>query len=161
MDQILKYARASADKAQLAITDQANKYRRDVDYEPGNIVFLSSKNIRTSRPSKKLDDKILGPFLIKEKVGRAFRLNLLAIIKIYDVFHPVLLRRAVIDPLPGQEYTSPPPIIIENEEEQELDNILNLRFYRRGKRLQYQMKWKGYDKDVTWYNTNGDEFKNC
>jgi hypothetical protein len=160
MNGVLTYARANAEKAQRRMTEQANKHRKDVDYKPGDMVFLSSKNIRSSRPSKKLDDKNLGPFSTKEKVGHAFRLNLPSTMKIHDAFHPVLLRKAATDPLPGQEHTEPPPIIIEDEE-WEVDDILNSRLYGRWKRLQYQVKWKGYDKDITWYNANGNEFRNC
>ena len=78
---------------------------------------------------------MLGPFSVKEKIGRAFRLNLPTIMKIHDVFHPVLLRKAATDPLPGQEHTEPPPMVIEDEEEWEVDDILNSRFYGRWKRL--------------------------
>ena len=83
------------------MTEQANKHRKDVDYKPGDMVFLSLKNIRSSRPLKKLDDKNLGLFAIKEKIGYAFRLNLLLTMKIHDAFHPVLLRKTVTNPLPG------------------------------------------------------------
>ena len=36
------------------------------------MMFLSSKNIKTQRPSKKLNDKILESFKIIKKVERAF-----------------------------------------------------------------------------------------
>ena len=42
-----------------------------------DTVWLDSQNIRTTRPSKKLDHHFLGPFLIMEKVlSHAFQLGL-------------------------------------------------------------------------------------
>jgi hypothetical protein len=37
--------------------------------EPGDKVWLSSKNIKTERPTKKLDHRRLGPFTILEPIG--------------------------------------------------------------------------------------------
>jgi hypothetical protein len=79
----------------------ADKKRKEVVYNPGDLVFLFSRNIKMARPSKKLDDKILGPFKILEAVGTSYRLQLPTTMRIHDVFHPSLLRRAAEDPLPG------------------------------------------------------------
>jgi hypothetical protein len=51
-----------------------NKKRKEVVYNPGDLVFLSSRNIKTVRPLKKLDDKMLGPFKILEAVRTSYRL---------------------------------------------------------------------------------------
>ena len=77
-------------------------------------MFLSSKNIKTQRPSKKLNDKMLKPFKIVKKVGRAFQLELLRTMLIHDLFHPSLLQRAAMDPLPGQKQTLSPSIIVKD-----------------------------------------------
>ena len=55
------------------------------------MMFLSSKNIKTQRPSKKLNDKMLEPFKIVKKVERVFQLELLRTMLIHDVFHSSLL----------------------------------------------------------------------
>jgi hypothetical protein len=79
----------------------ANKKRKEVVYNPGDLVFLSSRNIKTVRPLKKLDDKMLGPFKILKTVGTSYRLQLPTTMRIHDVFHPSLLRKAAEDSLPG------------------------------------------------------------
>ena len=71
----------------------ANK-RKEVTYNLEDMVFLSNRNIKTTRPSKKLDDKILGPFKVLKAVGASYRLQLPTTMRIHDVFHPSLLRKA-------------------------------------------------------------------
>ena len=124
MDEVLVFAKKHILEAQEVISKQANKYRKDVDYEIGEMVFLNSRNIKTQKPSKKLDDKMLGPFKIIAKVGRAFWLELPRTMLIYNVFHPSLLQKAATDPLPGQKQTPSPPIVVNDQEEWEVDEIL-------------------------------------
>jgi len=70
-------------------------------YKVGDIVFLNSRNITTLRPSKKLDDKMLGPFKILTVIGIVYRLELPSIIKILNIFAPDLLRLDPVDLLEG------------------------------------------------------------
>ena len=65
------------------------------------------------------------------------------------MFHPSLLRRAAKDPLLGQHNDSLPPVIVNDEEEWEVDNILNAK--KHGRRVLFRVKWKGYDEDKQWY----------
>jgi transposase InsO family protein len=47
------------------------------NFQPGDLVWLLRRNLKTTRPSEKLDHRRLGPFRIIEAVGeRAFRLEL-------------------------------------------------------------------------------------
>jgi hypothetical protein len=78
-----------------------NKKRKEVVYNPGDMVFLSSRNIKMARPLKKLDDKILRPFKILKAIKTSYRLQLPITMRIYDVFYPSLLRKAAEDPLLG------------------------------------------------------------
>ena len=48
-----------------------------------------------------------------------------------------------------------PPVIINNEEEWEVEDILDARSHR-GK-LQYRVKWVAWDEDREWYNAIGFE----
>ena len=44
----------------------------------------------------------------------------------------------------GPNYEWPPPDLIENEEEYEVDQILDSRKHGRGSALKYIVWWKGY-----------------
>ena len=61
----------------------------------GGKVYLVRKNIKTKRPSDKLDNRKLGPFRI-DKVVRPvnYRLKLLKTMNIHPVFHISLLEPA-------------------------------------------------------------------
>src|SRR5882672_8323117 len=67
-----------------------------LSFQVGDTVWLDSRNIKTTCPSKKLDHRFLGPFPIVEKVSsHAFRLGLsLALSRIHPVFHVSLLQPA-------------------------------------------------------------------
>src|SRR5436189_6225952 len=79
-----------------------DKYKQSYDthvklaplFKIGDLVWLSRRNITTTRPSQKLDHKRLGPFRISEVVGEsksAFKLELPARMKVHPVFHVSLL----------------------------------------------------------------------
>ena len=47
----------------------------------------------------------------------------------------------------------PPPDLVDGEEEYEIEEILDLRKYGRGCKIQYLVKWKGYpSSDNQWVN---------
>jgi hypothetical protein len=123
----------------------------------GDEVWLDARNLRTERPSKKLDHKNIGPFKVIQQINpRAFRLELPATMKIHNVFHTSLLH-PVTDrpPVDGQaEKREPPPSLkIEREgtetEEWEVQEIADSRMQgKKNKRLQYKVVWKGHK--PTW-----------
>ena len=162
MASVLEYIREQAALSRKHMTDQANRHRSEVSYEVGDMVFLSSRNIITARPSKKLDDKMLGPFKIAAKIGYSYHLELLASMRIHNVFYLSLLRKAATDPLPGQRVAPPGPIVVNEEEEQELDDILDARQTGRNRRLQFRVRWKNEERpNRQWYNADGNEFGNA
>jgi len=73
-------------------------------------VMLSRQNIKTKRPTKKLDHKYFGPFTVKRKVGQqAYELDLPARMNIHPVFYVGLLEpyQQSTDPTHKQEPPSP------------------------------------------------------
>ncbi|KAI0990988.1 hypothetical protein K3495_g17199, partial [Podosphaera aphanis] len=118
-------------------------------YQVGDLVFLSAKNIRTTRNSQKLDWRKLGPFAIKDVISsHAYRLDLPNTMKIHPVFHVSLLEPYANDPVIGQTQSPPPPIIVDGEEEYMVKEIYDSRLTKQFG-LQYLVKWIG-ENDPTW-----------
>lgn len=158
MQNVLDVMRGNAEASQSAMKKQADKRRKEVSYEVGDQVFLSSRNITTDRPSKKLEDKMLGPFPVTKKVGASYELQLPVTMKVHNVFHPNLLRKDPDDPLPGQIQEPPGPIVTPEGDEWELEDVLSSRWHYN--RLQYRCQWVNEKvKDLTWYNADGGKFK--
>ena len=146
---------AQSQERQAKAADQHQKSVED-EYKVGDNVWLSTKNIKMERPLKKLDHKMVGPFKIKALVGLSCRLELPTSMKIHDVFHPSLLRKASSDPLPGQHNDPALPVIVDDEEEWKVDDILDARKVGRGRgrKVQFRVKWKGYNEDREWYDAS-------
>ncbi len=138
--------------------NQANKYRKKINYKIKSKMFLNEWNIITARSFKKLNDKMLNSFQIIESVDSFYKLKLSETMRIYDVFHSELLRSVVDNSLSDQKNESSRSIVINDEDEWEIDDILNSQCYRR--RLQYWVKWKNYDNDLNWYNADDNKFMN-
>ena len=135
--------------AQAMYSEQADEYRIPAPkFEVGNEVWLLRKNLKTTRPSSKLDFKRLRKFrIIKKMSSHAYKLELLALMNVHPVFYVSLLESGSSDPLLGQLQPPPPPVIIDEEPEWEVDKIVNSKFV--GKTLRYLVQWVGYA-DLSW-----------
>src|SRR5881394_4664334 len=114
-------------------------------FKEGDKVWLLLSNLKTNRPSKKLDTRKGGLFTIKKVIStHAYQLDIPRTMRVHDVFHINLLSPYVEDKDFERRQVKPPPIITEEgEEEYEIDHIVGWE-WRKGK-LYYQVRWKGYD----------------
>ena len=91
IEEVWKFVRNEMAQSQEQQAEAADRYQKSVEYKVGDNVWLWTKNIKTERPLKKLDHKMVGPFQIKALVGSSCRLDLPTSMRIHDVFHPSLL----------------------------------------------------------------------
>jgi hypothetical protein len=132
---------AAASKAQA---QYYNKKHMPQQYNVGDRVLLSAKNLKLTRPSKKLNRRFMGPFEIIALAGKqAYVLDLPSRFgKIHPVFHVSLLEpyraRGGNDPAP-----MPPGELIAGEEVWEVEKILDHRGNRHGE-TEYLVRWTGY-----------------
>uniref|UniRef100_A0A8C2FDM1 Uncharacterized protein n=1 Tax=Cyprinus carpio TaxID=7962 RepID=A0A8C2FDM1_CYPCA len=126
-------------------------------YQPGQYVWLSTRDLRLRLPCKKLSPRYVGPFKITHQITPvSFRLALPDTYRISPTFHVSLLKPAVA---PGEEgegrsrEQSPQPVQIETEETYQVRELLNSR--RRGRILQYLVDWEGYGpEEQSWVNAD-------
>jgi len=106
----------------------------------GDKVYLLYRNIKTKRPSDKLDHKKLGSFRIERVLGPVnYKLTLSKTMNIYPVFHISLL-----EPAPPGAPAAPVTEIdpVNPNAEYEVEAILDYQYIRD--QVKYLIKWKGY-----------------
>jgi hypothetical protein len=122
-----------------------SRAKKTPDYEPGDKVYLLRRNIKTTRPSPKLDYKKLGPFRIARKTGPVnYRLALPQNMRIHPVFHVSLLEPAHPEtPLANSD------IEVREEEEHIPEEVLNSRNVNGEQ--QFLISWQDTEPwEATW-----------
>jgi hypothetical protein len=160
----LAEAKKSMEQAQQRQKKYYDAHRRDVAYDVGDQVLLSTKNIKLKTPgvwtspevrvahgSKKLMPKWIGPFPVTAIINPlAYRVELPDSLRIHDVFHVSVLKPYRSD---GRVQPPPPPDIMEGEEYFRIDRLLDHRVKGKGKNAthEYLVKWLGYGPEHdTW-----------
>ena len=153
MENLHQILREEMTTAQLRQKENYDKHRKcDPNLKSGDIAWFLPCNVKTTRPSKKLDYKKMGPFEIIKKVGTSsYKLDLPTSMTIHNTFHISLLEPYEDNKFPPQTQTPAPPIKIDGEPEYELEEIIYAHLHRD--KLQYRAKWPGYppEQDKTWY----------
>jgi len=153
MSQLHDTLQAEMTEAQMRHKEYYDAQRKpDPNLQQRDMVWLLQKNIRTTRPCRKLDYKKIGPFNILARIGSsAYKLDLPTSMRIHNTFHISLLELYNNNKLPSQRSEPPPPILIEGEPEYELEEIVDSCLHYN--KVQYRAKWIGDspEHDKTWY----------
>ncbi|KAI0997824.1 hypothetical protein K3495_g10366 [Podosphaera aphanis] len=149
MENLLQYCSEQISLAQAYQSTYANDKRLPAPrYQKGDQVYLSLKNIKLSRPTKKLDHLRAGPWtIVSMKTPLVAKLKLQPQLKVDNNFHVSLLRPAH-EGFPSQQQLQPPELDPETfgPDTYEVEVILDSRI--KWKRLEYLVQWTGYnDKD--------------
>ncbi|POS82116.1 hypothetical protein EPUL_006419, partial [Erysiphe pulchra] len=140
--------KSNLEKGQEKNKKDANKKRTEPNFSVGDMVWLLADNLRTDRPSRKLDHQQRGPFRITSMKGSSYKLDIPSSWRIHPVFSANLLRKAATNPLPGQTCENPSPVNIVGDDEYEIVRIKNSKV--KLNRLFYQAEWLDHI-DNQWY----------
>jgi hypothetical protein len=157
----LETATTNIRRAQHRQKTQADKHRRDITFNTGDQVLLSTEHLNIPRPTgvtTKLGRTYIGPFTVERVISPvAYELKLPPTYRCHPVFHVSQLE-AWNDG--SADFTNralppkPPPDIIDGEPEWEVDYIINKRVIKDAggrEKTQYYVRWKGYpDYDMSW-----------
>ena len=151
LDTVKKLLRSAQDRQK----SYADEKRRPHEFKEGDSVLLSSKNFRMKKGVRKLSPLFLGPYPIQEMVGpNAARLALSpSMSRFHPVFHVSLLK-----PYHAEKGYQPPqqsPELVDTSTEpmftiekilgKRLKTIGKTRSKKRKTRVEYLIKWEGYD----------------
>ncbi|TPX37918.1 hypothetical protein SeLEV6574_g07822 [Synchytrium endobioticum] len=122
----------------------------EIDFQVRDEVLVSTRNIRTTRASKKLESNYMGPYYIKRKISPvAFEPQLPKSMKIHPVFHVDLLKPYVRSTDTSRSSPKPPPISVEEQKGWIIKDIIDVR--KKGKHYEYLIDWVGFPPESrTW-----------
>ena len=117
MKELLNFDHQQLKKTKLIIKVQINKHRWNVTYEVNDWVWLSFRNIKTTRLCKDLKDKQLDLYQITVKVSIFYHFHLSISMKhLHSMFSSKLLQSYSEDSLSEQHSESLRSITIEDDE---------------------------------------------
>ena len=120
-------------------------------YQPGQMVYLLSRDLPLPHTSRKLAPRYVGPYRVESVVNpAAVRLALPPSLKVHPVFHVSLLKPVVTSSLAPPAPLPPPPRVLDDGDlVWEVERLLAVR--RRGRGFQYLVDWVGYGpEDRSW-----------
>jgi hypothetical protein len=151
MNNAIRDAKICLHQAQQRQKHYADQHRREIQFVVGDKVMLSTNNLSSLNKSPKLLPRYIGPYTIKRVISSvAYELDLPSNMKIHPTFHVSKLKPYHDNNdsmFPNRDQIiRPPPDVVDDHEEYEVEKILNKRErkYGRGKRIEYLVLWKGY-----------------
>jgi hypothetical protein len=151
MQNVQAEAEAALHKARDDMKRYADRTRAHAPkYQVGDKVWLSTKDLHTTRPSRKLMERQVGPYPISKIISpNAVELKLPPSFKIDAPINVSRLRPYKPPTIPGQQTTPQSPIEVEGEPEYIVEEILDSRLRRN--KLEFLVKWEGYtDENNSW-----------
>jgi len=140
-------AKANLEKVHKMYKDFTDKSQREVKFQEGDEVWLNIKNFRLPEG---LSHKFLGPYagpfkVLEKKLSNTYKLEQPENLRVHPTFHVSLLKPVSHDASRlNRKYNSrPPPDLVHNEPQFEVEAVLKSRQLRRRER-EYLVKWKGY-----------------
>jgi transposase InsO family protein len=155
MDKALNGVQALIRAAQDRQKHYADKKRAPHTFKAGEKVWLSTKNLKFIKGTKKLHPKFIGPFPIEKMIGsdettaNAAKLTLPTSYRIHPVFHVSLLK-PFKEGASAETRTNPLPDVVDGIPYYNVEKILAHRWKKtKGRKgrgtLQFLIKWEGYD----------------
>ena len=155
LHEFLRIEMAAAQKRYQGPADA--KRSNPPDFKVGDQVFVKAKYFCSTRPSKKLSEKNLGPYPIITQVGSlSFTIRLPDSMRaVHPVFHVSQLEPATPNVIPNRVQPPPPPIEVDGKPEYKITEILDSKLDRRRHQcpLLYLVRWAGYegtDEETSW-----------
>ncbi|KAK3537728.1 hypothetical protein QTP70_017881 [Hemibagrus guttatus] len=128
------------------------------EYQPGQKVWLSTRDIKLRLPCRKLSPRFIAPFTIVRQVNPVtYCIQLPPEYKIHPVFHVSLLKphhpSVLPSTEPGEAEEPPLLLLVDDGTAYLVKEILDSR--RRGGRLEYLVDWEGYGpEERSWVPIN-------
>jgi len=120
LESLHQYLREEMANAQLRYQGPADAKRTPApDFKVGDQVYVKAKYFRSTRPSKKLSEKNLGPYSIIAQVGSlSFMLHLPDSMRaVHPIFHVSQLEPAIPNTIPDRIQPPPPPVEVDGDAE--------------------------------------------
>ncbi|MBW0530372.1 hypothetical protein O181_070087 [Austropuccinia psidii MF-1] len=138
----------SQDSSAGKLSKKLKPVQQVVKEELESEISRFKKNIKTTRPTKKLSERWLRPFEALKKIGsHEYHLKLPQQWKsVHPVFHVSLLEPVKQSTIPNLYQLPPPQAIVKEQEEWEVAQALHSKL-KRGK-LWYLVEWKVFSEDT-------------
>ena len=133
-----------------------NQRHRSVEYSVGDLILLSTKNLKFKNVPVKLQKRFVGPFEITEKIGpQAYRIQLPENWSIHDVFHVSLLKKWKTSVYRTEAAEPGEELDIEEPNQRIVEKVLRWKKTGRGQPPAYLILWQGCPpEEATWEAAN-------